>query len=186
MRMSQDACPDSAMSELTTALAQGDLDAMEQLDGLIERFPGDARLHFLRGSVLASDGQFDAGREAMRHAIALAPGYDLARFQLGLLELSSGDAGAAEATLGPLLDLDDNNYLRLFAEGLGHLVRDEFDACRRVLVKGMAINQAIPKMNEDMQILLDQLPASPDQGGQAETSETQMLLQSLNGPHTQH
>ena len=186
--MSQEAvCPDAEIEAVAAQLRDDEDRAMPRLDGLIADYPSDARLHFLKGSVLAGNGRIDDGHAAMVKAVELAPGYHVARLQLGLLELSSGDAAAAEATWDPLRDLPDDNFLRLFVNGLRHLIRDEFVECRALLLRGMALNDELPEMNGDMRLILDEMPeAARDEGEAAETSETHLLLQRYTNGDTRH
>ena len=51
-------------------------------------------------------------------AVALAPDFLIARYQLGFFELTSGEVDNALATWGPLLRLPEDNYLRQFVEGM--------------------------------------------------------------------
>lgn len=179
-------CPDEELSAITRALADDEAAALSDLAKLIGEYPTDARLYFLQGSMLAGQGEIDEGHHAMAHAVTLAPDYHVARFQLGLLELSSGDAASAERTWLPLSELADDNFLRLFARGLGHLVRDEFEQCRSLLQRGIRLNDSLPEMNGDMQLVLDGLPQPGAPVSSEETSETQMLLQTFTDNPTRH
>lgn len=185
--MSEDAlCPDAEMEAITAQLRDDEDRALLRLDQLISDYADDARLHFLKGSVLAGAGDIERGHASIAHAVELAPGYHLARFQLGLLELSSGDGPAAQRTWAPLSELASDDFLRLFAAGLDHLIRDEFEDCRALLTHGMALNELLPEMNEDMRLVLSNLPKSDDGDGVEHTSETQMLLQSYTNSQTRH
>src|SRR5260221_14244355 len=59
----------------------------------------------------------------MQRAVEIAPHYALARFQLGFLQFTSGDAAAAEATWRPLEALPGDSPLRLFSGGVRALAR---------------------------------------------------------------
>src|SRR5271167_2708654 len=109
-------CP---ADKLQALIVQGDTgDGPRRLDDLISAYPEDPRLQFLKGSRLAGQGDYRAARTAMRRAVDIAPDYVVARFQLGLLELSSGEPIAAQETWGPLHGLPRDNFVRLFVEGL--------------------------------------------------------------------
>lgn len=179
-------CPDAELTAVTALVARDEAAGLEEIDRLICDYPDDARLHFLRGSVLASQQEIEEGRKAMEHALALAPDYGLVRFQLGLLDLSSGEADAALRIWAPLDALPDGEPLKLFATGLRHLAADEFEACRACLERGIAANEALPEMNDDMRLILEQLPGAPTDGSSTETSETQLLLQRYSSGETQH
>ena len=172
-------CPAELMTELIATATRDERAGLARLDALLEDYGGDARLHFLRGSLLASGQAYVEAREAMQKAIDIAPGYAVARFQLGLLELSSGDAAAAISTLQPLEALPADNALNLFARGLLHLMADDFVQAIRFLREGMAHNTDIPAMNADMKLIVDQAQATLDgKGTESEpVSSAHLLLQ---------
>ncbi len=179
-------CPDTEISALTASLQSDSAGAMEEMHRLLGAFPKDPRLHFLHGSILASEGHHEAGHAAMTRAIELAPGYHLARFQLGLLELSSGQPAAAIATWQPLMSLPDGDYLKSFALGLGHLIQDEFENCRTLLEQGIASNEELPELNRDMQMVIKELPHAAMTEPVADISETQILLHGYSSTQTRH
>lgn len=183
-------CSDDAIARLAE-LANGDDQAgLDEADRLLRTHPADPRLHFLKGSLLAALRHYEAGEAAMAYAVLLAPGYEIARFQLGLLQLSSAKPDAARTTLAPLLDLADDNPLKLFAEGLTLLIGDELAQAIDRLEAGIARNQMNPALNRDMQMLIDEtrkgLDAGSDQAEPEPLSSTQQLLQSFAQRQTRH
>lgn len=147
-------CPDEDMTEVLALAGADEPAALSRIGTLLERHPEDPRLHFLKGSLLAAGQSYDEGRIAMRRAVDIAPAYDIARFQLGLLELSMGDAQAADATLQPLADAPGEQALSLFALGLRHLARDDFEQAGALLRRGIEINIEHPLVSRDMQMML--------------------------------
>jgi tetratricopeptide (TPR) repeat protein len=129
--------------------------ASPSLDEALREFPDDPRLHFLKGSLLASQGKYTDALAHLHRAIEIDPGFSLARFQLGFLLLTCGKPRAAEETWRPLMVLPEGNPLRLFATGLGHLIRDELAATMRLLERGIAANKDNAPMNNDMQLIVD-------------------------------
>ncbi len=95
-------CPDERLAALLEAIGAGEPDSRRELEQLADEFPDDSRLFFLEGSLAAAAQDYDAAEIAMRHAIALAPDYGVARFQLGLLLLTKGEGHAAQEIWGPL------------------------------------------------------------------------------------
>jgi len=171
MTATQDLCPDEDMNALLAAASAGDAD----LVGALERYPGDPRLHFLHGSVLAGNRDYPASRQAMARALEHAPAFEIARFQLGFLEFTSGEPEAASATWGPLRELAADHPLRLFSEGLLRLTVDDVAGAISLLRRGMELNDANPPLNRDMQLLVSTL----SEGGEPEpepTSETDLLM----------
>jgi tetratricopeptide (TPR) repeat protein len=149
--------PDDAMTALIQRVGKDVRKGMKELDGLLVDFPNDPRLHFLKGSLLAGNEDYEGARLAMRRAVDIAPNYAVARFQLGFLLLTSGDAIAAQEAWGPLHGLPADNYIRRFVDGLCHLIRDEFDDAIHGLQEGIARNQENAPMNRDMQLIIDEI-----------------------------
>jgi tetratricopeptide (TPR) repeat protein len=174
-------CPENKMSSLIARAQTDAANGLRDLEVLLRDYPEDARLHFLKGSLLASQQDFPAAREAMRRAVDVAPDYAVARFQLGFLLLTSGEPHAAQEAWGPLHGLPSDNYMKIFVLGLCHLIRDEFDDTIRLLQDGMARNHENPPMNADMQLIIDEVRRKQiDQGDISGTTSSvgQLLRQS--------
>ena len=154
--------PQSVLDTLVAQLQRDEGGGLAQLGELLLRWPLDPRLHFLQGSVLAGQQRYDEGRRAMARAVEIAPDYALARFQLGFLDLTSGRALDAIAVWTPLVGLPQDEPLRVLAEGLMNLANDRFSEARRLLALGMELNRAVPLINADMQLILDQIEGLPD------------------------
>ena len=179
--MTQD-CPQDLLAATVEILRSDDEQGLAQIDDLIADYGRDARLHFLKGSVLAGLRRYDEAHSAMRRAVEIAPGYTLARFQYGFLQLTSGDAASAEATWAPLHDLPDDDALKLFVRGLSHIARDEFALGIDLLNRGIAANSENPPINADMRLIIATAEASVVQGpaedaGPEPLSPTQLFLQ---------
>ena len=78
--------------------------------------PSDGLPYLLIGSEHAACGDAQAAEQAFATAIVHAPGLHVARYQLGLLQFSSGRASIALLSWQPLLALDAQ-------EPFGHLVQ---------------------------------------------------------------
>lgn len=168
-------CPDERMKTLVSGLATTN---GADLDEALRGWPLDPRLHFLKGSLLASRQDYAGARVAMRRAVDIAPDYAVARFQLGLLLLTCGEPYAAQEALGPLHSLAPDHYLHLFASGLSSLISDDFERAADLLVRGMSRNHDNPAMNRDMQLIVDQLRTKMADGvGNGPASPVDQLLQ---------
>ena len=120
-------CDDAVMTQLVAASAEDPENGVAAIETALATWPADYRLHFLRGSLLIGLKRFIGAHQAMSTAVALAPDFAIARFQLGFFELTSGEAAAASATWAPLKSsLPANHWMALFVEGLEHLIADRF------------------------------------------------------------
>lgn len=161
-----DMCPDDSLTAVLQMVQTDDFAGLAQLDVLLVRYPSDPRLHFLKGSILAGIQRYDEGRAAMAKAIEIAPGFELARFQLGFLEFTSGLIAESFKTWEPFEELLDSAPFRLFSSGLACLATDEFVECDQLLRLGIEANSEHPLINGDMQLILNEiankLPTSSD------------------------
>jgi tetratricopeptide (TPR) repeat protein len=176
-------CPDDQMTGLLARVQADDQTGLAAIDQSLVHYPSDPRLHFLRGSVLAGIQRYDEGRLAMRQAIEIAPGFELARFQLGFLEFTSGMANEAFQIWTPFDALPETAPFRLFAMGLVYLAQDDFAECDRLLRQGIELNQEHPLINGDMQLILDEIAPrldaiqEPSAAEPASASAAHQLLQ---------
>ncbi|MBO9714810.1 hypothetical protein [Sphingomonas sp.] len=185
-------CSDEEIQQLIAAMQSDRPDELAFADQLIEAYPEDPRLHFLRGSLLAGSGRPIEAHASLSRAVALAPDFAIARFQLGFFELTSGEAARALKTWEPLDTLPEGHYLGHFVAGLRHLIRDEFAQAITSLREGIAVNQENLPLNRDMQLIIDE--CAPLAGGEssdatraeAERSATSFLLDQFGASGTKH
>lgn len=149
-----DLCSDEELAGLAKAVEGARDDGLAAVALLLERYPGDPRLHFMRGSILAGQKQPLEAHAALSRAVELAPDFHLARYQLGFFELTSGEVDRALSTWGPLLRLPAEAPLRLFVEGLTHMVRDEFPEAIGRMREGIARNRENEPLNNDVRLLI--------------------------------
>jgi len=181
-------CPDDRLAEAVELVGSDDSAGLAHVAALLDDHPHDPRLHFLYGSLLAGAGRFEEARVAMGRAVEIAPDYAIARFQLSLLELSSGDAAAACATLDPLAEDEAEAALPLFARGLQSLGRDELGAARALLRRGIAVNREHPLVSRDMELIIARIDETAAAGGEAEqdVSAADFLLRQAAAKSTRH
>jgi tetratricopeptide (TPR) repeat protein len=184
----QIACPDDILLGLVERLSGDGESGAKELSKLLRSYPNDARLHFLDGSLLAGAQDYDAAQMAMRRAVELSPDYGLARYQLGFLLLSRGEAHAAQEAWGPLHGLPSDHFLRLFADGLTHLIHDRFEDAIIRLEEGIAANDLVEPMNNDIRLIIAEAKVKLAEGVQGETvtSSAHLLLQQAALKSTRH
>jgi len=172
-------CGDEEMRQLLAAMQADASDELALAERLLDAYPEDPRLHFLRGSILAGAGRPIEAHAALSHAVALAPDFALARFQLGFFELTSGEAARALATWEPFDSQPLEGYLAHFVQGLRYLIQDRFDESVAALRAGIAENEENLPLNRDMQLIVDQCAGLVSQSapaGSGEASATSLLL----------
>jgi len=180
-----DPCPEDLLAKLVE-LAGGDTrKGLRRAETLLSTYTDDPRLHFLRGSLMAALQRYDEAVGPMRRAVEIAPSYHIARFQLGLLLLSSGLPDQAAEVWQPLAALDPADPLRLFAEGLQHMARDEFAEAARRLHEGQVRNTEHPALNGDMQKVLERVAELASGGPDDDNSPAHWLLQ-VSAAKTRH
>jgi len=162
--------------------------ALSGLGALVQQYPDDPRLHFMVGSVLAGLERYSEARAAMQKAVDMAPEYHLARFQLGFLALTSGDAAGAQSAWRPLEDLPREDPLNLFVRGLTAMSTDRFDEALDLLDAGIARNTIIEPLNRNMAILCQEMRKrlkTPETGGGVD-SGAHFLLRQYGFKDTRH
>lgn len=184
-------CGDAALRDIIELASVDDRAALSRLAALLGDFPGDPRLSFLQGSILVSAGRLIEGYRAMEAAVAMAPTFAIARFQLGFLQLTSGEAEKAVATWAPLATQATEPYLRKFKDGLEALIRDDFAGAVEALHAGIALNGENEPLNRDMQLIIEEcqkIMAGAGKGGpqDADTATSLLLRQQVVKQPTRH
>lgn len=177
-------CGDAEMADLVKAMQAEPAQQLDRIDALLVSFPQDPRLHFLRGSLLIGESRLIEAHVSLSRAVEIAPDFAIARFQLGLFQLTSGEAAAALDTFGRLDGLSDGHYLRKFVDGLRCLIRDDFHGTIDHLRQGILLNHENPPLNNDMQMIIDRcVPLANTAAGDEDTvSETSLALRQFIDP----
>ncbi|MGC3998599.1 MAG: hypothetical protein QM767_14510 [Anaeromyxobacter sp.] len=134
--------------------------AQQLLAQAADEYPRDPRPLLLLAAEFMHEGQVDRAEAAYVFALHRAPDFAIARFQLGLLQWTSGRPAAAIATWAPLDALDPAEPLRLFKQGLTALAQDQFEDARRWILEGIAHNSVNLPLNRDMQMVLDRMASA--------------------------
>jgi len=181
-------CSDAMLEAVVRDMQNGADDQLERVEKLLSEFPDDARLHFLCGSMLVQAGRLIEGHNELKRAVALAPDFAIARFQLGLFQLTSGETANALETFGRLDSLPDGHYLRKFVDGLRCLIRDEFPETISHLREGIRLNSENAPLNRDMQLIIHQCETlvlgQKQDDDEANVSETSLILRQSSSRRT--
>lgn len=106
---------------------------------------------FLLGAEFAALGDMNQAEAAFANATLLAPGFPMARYQLGLLQFSSGRAAIALLTWQPLLALPDTDPLPHFVRGFAALAQDRFEEALQHYRQGLALNTTNSALSSDIE-----------------------------------
>jgi tetratricopeptide (TPR) repeat protein len=112
--------------------------------------PDSAVPHFLIAAEHAQAARVPEAEAAFATAVVLAPEFETARYQLGLLQYASGRPALALVTWERLFRLLPEHPVRAFVEGFAHLAADAPDAALERFAAGMALNRDNPPMNGDI------------------------------------
>jgi Flp pilus assembly protein TadD len=146
-------------------------DAIAYLKQAVERSAGNYRAVYLLAAQYAQIGLNDRAIDGFRKALEIEPKLAPARFQLGLLLLVNGRADEALAAWQPLSELPESDPFLHFQRGLEKLCREDFAGAEESLKRGMALNQANPALNKDMQGVLDRMAAQLKAGQPASAQQ---------------
>ncbi len=103
------------------------------------------------GAEFAALGDMTQAEAAFANATRLAPEFPMARYQLGLVQFSSGRAAMGLLTWQPLLDLPDTDPLPHFVNGFAALAQDRFEEALAFYEQGLARNTANPPLSGDIE-----------------------------------
>ena len=150
-----------------------------------EADPASALPHFLLASEQASAGDFARAELAFATALLLAPGFALARYQLGLLQFSSSRAPVALLTWQPLFALPEDEALLHFVRGFSALAQNALGESLHHFHRGLACTSANPALCADI-LLVTQAVERLQSGAPPEAEEAagHVLLSAYSrGPH---
>ena len=146
------------------ALAATKRDALDESEALLRQAmalnPAAAMPHFLRAANFAHADRNDLAEASYVACLTRAPDLAIARFQLGLLQLTCGRPAVARASWELLFGLAETHPLKLFTRGLLAMLDDDTASARRFIREGIAMNRDNAPLNADMQALLSRLEQS--------------------------
>lgn len=156
-------------------------DAVSMLKTLLERDNKHVFGTYLLAAEHAQLGMMDRAEEGFKKTVELAPDFPMARFQLGQLFLVKGDVESSKNLLAPLAQLPAGQALSAYAKGLIAAANENADEAIAQLQAGLACEQEIPALAQDMQRVLNNLLAlsggDPGPGPQTpSTSAAPMFL----------
>ena len=153
--------------------ANESITALACLKHCVAKAPEHARAHWLLGAEYASLAMPDRAQSSFEEAVRLDPQLHLARFQLGLLHLTSGRVDTALQVWEPLGTLPAQDPVRLFKEGLICMVRDEFDQALELVRQAIAVPGVEAALKRDMEMVVTQIEGARGKAAAAPSSAAQ-------------
>ncbi|MWL90511.1 tetratricopeptide repeat protein [Cupriavidus sp. SW-Y-13] len=150
--------PDALLREAIAASQQGDSEAaLALLARVTEMAPQAAIPHLLTAGELASAGRYAEAEAAFARALLADPALHIARFQLGLLQFTSGNVAMALLSWQPLAALGEKHALALFVQGFTELAQDNMSEAARLFHAGMEANTENAPLNADIRMVLQRM-----------------------------
>lgn len=142
---------DALMAEGLAASRRDDVDgALSAWRRATSVAPQSALPHYLMGAEFAQARRLGEAEAAFANAVVLQPELETARYQLGLLQFSSGRAAVAMVTWEPLFRLAEDHPIRRFVDGFAALAADDFQTALRHFSVGTDANRGNQPMNADI------------------------------------
>jgi len=176
---------DALMSQgMAASLANDGVQAIEWFQRASAAEPGAGLPQFLLGAEFAALGDMAQAEAAFANATRLSPGFPMARYQLGLLQFSSGRAAIALLTWQPLLSLPDTDPLPHFVNGFAALAQDHFDEALHHYRQGLTLNTTNEALSGDIEKVIagikalhpDASAADNERSSSGDTADNHVLL----------
>src|SRR5262245_58116607 len=130
----------------------------------LSKSPSHAKAHWAIAAEYAALKMPERAAPHFASAVELDPNQSVARFQYGLLLLTGGQISQAEAVWEPLDSLAATDPVRLFKQGLLHMVRDEFDKALATLRDALAQPGIDAALGRDVEATIARIEAAQRDG----------------------
>jgi Flp pilus assembly protein TadD len=175
----ENSLPETLQRALEASTRDDTDNALRLLHQAAAETPSSALPQFLLGAELAQLGRIGEAEAAYANAVLLAPQFNIARYELGTLQFTSGRAALALVTWQPLLNAPDTDSLKLFVRGYAELAQDAFDAALDWFNRGMAANTANEALNANIRLLV----AGVDKARASRPAQDPQPEQAADGAH---
>lgn len=112
--------------------------ALNYLNTALEQQPDNAAVHYFLAAEHAELGLMDRAHTGMTHALELDPNMDIARFQLGLLNLQLQKVEEARVAFDYLQGSAQDTSLKWFATGYLDLINEKPEVAIADLTRGLS------------------------------------------------
>ena len=144
---------------LAASAGKDSANAIELFSKACVAAPDVGMTHFLLASELAQARRWDAAESAFANAVLVAPDLAVARYQLGLLQFTSGRAALALATWQPLALLPESTPYPHIIRGFATLAHDDFGEAIRHFEAGLRCEIDNDALRGDVMMLVQRARA---------------------------
>ncbi|MHA6194715.1 tetratricopeptide repeat protein [Pseudomonas wadenswilerensis] len=127
--------------------------ALDYLERALALEPNNPGVRYFQAAEYAELGLYPRAILCMGEVLELDPGMDLARFQLGLLQLQQGDTTQARTAFDSLRDLGSDESLRTFAAAYVSLIDEARGEAITLFERGLDICENLPLKGDMVRVL---------------------------------
>lgn len=132
-------------------------EAVELLKTLLERDQNNVFGTYLLAAEHAQLGMMDRAQTGFEKTVALAPEFEMARFQLGQLYFVKNDVQAAKDMFAPIAGQADATAISAYARGFVAAANEQLELAIEQFQAGLAMPQDVPALALDVQRVLENL-----------------------------
>jgi len=134
--------------------------ALDYLERALKLEPDNAGVRYFQAAEYAELGLYPRAILCMSEVLELDPGMDLARFQLGLLQLQQQQPEQARVAFETLFANGRDEGLRTFADAYVSLIDDDQPTAIGKFERGLAICDNLPLKGDMIRVLATLKPES--------------------------
>ncbi len=162
---------DPFRAAMRAALAASQADdgdsALEHLRVAMGIDPTSGLPHLLMAGEFADMHRYEEAEVSFARAVLLSPQLTIARFQLGLLQFTSGRVPMACMTWQPLAALGSDDPLARFVDGFVALASDDLSVARSAFDKGLALDGTNEPLRRDIARIVTEIDRLSAEGASA-------------------
>ena len=141
--------------------------------------PENGMMLYLQGGLHAQLGMVERAIEELTLATQLSPEIGTAHFQLGMLHMARADLAQAHAAWAPLDQLDEDDALRIFKQGMVKFLAEEYAEAVALLKRGLASDDVGPALHKNVTAILGEIEKIRAEGQTTGTTDVSATGQSL-------
>ena len=155
------------------ALQENSLSAITLLNESITQYENSYVLHFLLGSELAEQGEYEEARREIKRSIQLNEDFKVARIQLAILDITHDEISQVEDILFPLTNAPEEGAYNLFAKAIICICYDDIYHAEKLIHAGVELNSDNLSLNTNMLTMLKLIRREDETADSSQTEPPQ-------------